>query len=161
MNARTEPAIVVREAVPDDAETIAVLMAEMDDEPASRVDASAVRQVMMEMRAYPNFRVYLALDLTGSPIGTFSLMVFCSPSHQGTRQGMLDAVVVTRSQRGQGVGRAMLRHALTMAASMGCYKLALSSNLKRVDAHRFYEELGFQQHGISFSIPLTPSRQKS
>jgi GNAT superfamily N-acetyltransferase len=158
MNARTEPAIVVREAIAEDAETIAALMAEMDDVPAAEADASAIRHVIAEMSAYPDHRVYLALDLAGTPVGTFSLMIFCSPSHQGARQGMLDGVVVTRAQRGQGVGRAMLRHALTMAASAGCYKLALSSNLKRVDAHRFYEDIGFQQHGISFSIPIASGR---
>ena len=32
----------------------------------------------------------------------------------------------------------------------GCYKLALSSNLKRADAHRFYDSLGFERHGFSF-----------
>jgi len=34
--------------------------------------------------------------------------------------------------------------------SAGCYKLALSSNLKRAGAHRFYDSLGFERHGFSF-----------
>lgn len=154
MSTLKTPGIVVREAGPDDADTLAALMAEMDDEADARVDAGHMRKIMANMAAYPDFRAYLALSDTGTPVGTFTLMVFSSPSHGGARQAMLDAVVVTRSRRGQGVGGAMLQHALNIAAASGCYKMTLSSNLKRVDAHRFYEDLGFRQHGISFSIPL-------
>jgi hypothetical protein len=46
----------------------------------------------------------------------------------------------------------MIQEAMRIAANSGCYKLALSSNLKRADAHRFYQSLGFHQHGISFAI---------
>jgi GNAT superfamily N-acetyltransferase len=154
MNTLNTPEISIREASPHDADTLVALLAEMDDEPERRMDAAHMREIMADMAAYPDFRAYLALDDSGAAVGTFTLMVFTSPSHDGARQAMLDSVVVTRSRRGQGVGRAMLRHALNMAAASGCYKMTLSSNLKRVDAHRFYEDLGFRQHGISFGIPL-------
>ena len=36
--------------------------------------------------------------------------------------------------------------------SHGCYKMALSSNLRRKDAHQFYEHLGFKQHGVSYNL---------
>jgi GNAT superfamily N-acetyltransferase len=155
MNTVETPDIFVREAGPQDADTLAALLAEMDDEPERRMDPEHMRKIMADMAAYPDFRAYLALDGSGAAVGTFTLMVFTSPSHDGARQAMLDSVVVTRSRRGQRVGRAMLRHALNIAAASRCYKMTLSSNLKRVDAHRFYEDIGFRQHGISFSIPLT------
>lgn len=148
------PDITVREVRAVDAELLAALQSEMDDDAAEVADAARMREVLSEMTKYPEFRAYLACDRDGAPVGTFSLMVFCSPSHQGTWQALLDAVVVTRAQRGRGVGEAMLRHALRLAAAAGCYKLSLSSNLKRMDAHRFYEGLGFSRHGVSFSIPL-------
>jgi GNAT superfamily N-acetyltransferase len=81
-------------------------------------------------------------------------MIFASPSQGGQPQALLDAVVVSRAQRGHGIGEAMVREALLMARQAGCYKLILSSNLKRRDAHRFYEQLGFRQHGISYGMPL-------
>ena len=46
----------------------------------------------------------------------------------------------------------MMAHAVQQARAAGCYKLALSSNAKRVAAHAFYESLGFAQHGLSFVI---------
>jgi GNAT superfamily N-acetyltransferase len=47
-----------------------------------------------------------------------------------------------------------LRHALAEARERGCYKLALSANMKRDRAHAFYEALGFRRHGYSFLVEL-------
>ena len=44
----------------------------------------------------------------------------------------------------------------------GCYKLSLSTNLRRKEAHAFYESLGFQKHDYSYSVELyTQSRSKT
>ena len=39
------------------------------------------------------------------------------------------------------------------------YKLVLSSNAKRERAHAFYESLGFERHGVSFRLNLSPVTQ--
>lgn len=149
--------ITVREATPGDAGAIARLQSEMDDLnfDESGFDGLAMREILLDMTGYPFFRAYLATDEEGRPVGTFSLLVFHSPSHQGTKQAMLDAVVVTRTSRGRGIGIAMIERALQIAGDAGCYKVMLSSNLKRMDAHRFYESIGFTQHGVGFSILLS------
>jgi GNAT superfamily N-acetyltransferase len=46
----------------------------------------------------------------------------------------------------------MMEHARALAREAGCYKLALSSNQKRVEAHAFYERIGFERHGFSFVV---------
>lgn len=150
--------IRIREAVLADADVIAALQAEMDDAFSGRrrPDGGRMRAVLAEMQRYPDFRCYLATDDEGKAVGTFSLMVFCSPSHEGENQAMLDAVVVTAGMRGRGVGEQMIREAMRIAADAGCYKMMLSSNLKRADAHRFYERLGYRQHGFSFTIDICP-----
>lgn len=157
MNTDTLTKITVREAGTEDAEVLARLQAEMDDRTlvGDAYEVAAMREVLLDMAAYPFFKAYLVQDANGEVVGTFSLLVFGSPSHQGTRQALLDAVVVTRSRRGEGIGEAMLNEALRIASDAGCYKMMLSSNLKRMDAHRFYERLGFSQHGVGFSILLS------
>jgi GNAT superfamily N-acetyltransferase len=61
-----------------------------------------------------------------------------------------DLPAVLPSRQGQSIGRAMMEHAREACRQAGCYKLALSSNLRREDAHRFYDSLGFERHGFSF-----------
>lgn len=149
------PRVTVRQATPDDAETLVALLAEMDNEPTRAVtlDGAGARQIMANMAAYPYFRTFLVYA-DGVAVGTFSLLAFCSLTHEGTQQAVMDAVVIRRACRGQGIGSVMLDHAVRIAGEAGCYKIALSSNLKRMDAHRFYKNFGFTQHGISLAIPV-------
>ena len=38
--------------------------------------------------------------------------------------------------------------------ALGCYKVTLSSGLKRSGAHAFYESMGFRCHGFSYLLSL-------
>jgi GNAT superfamily N-acetyltransferase len=51
----------------------------------------------------------------------------------------------------------MVAYALARSREKNCYKLNLSSNKDRIDAHRFYEKLGFERHGHSFALFLEDS----
>jgi GNAT superfamily N-acetyltransferase len=46
----------------------------------------------------------------------------------------------------------MMDDAMAHCREAGCYKMVLSSNLKREKAHLFYERLGFERHGVSFRV---------
>lgn len=91
----------------------------------------------------------------GVAVGTYTLAILPTLCHVGTPTALVESVVVAPEQRGQQLGELMMRHACDQAAAAGCYKLALSSNRRRLDAHRFYRRLGFQEHGISFAIDPT------
>ncbi|MGN6389408.1 MAG: GNAT family N-acetyltransferase [Burkholderiaceae bacterium] len=154
--------LVFRVAGPDDAAALCRLLRDMDEDamddaaeaPVSTeaaADVEAVRKTLAAMAGYPDFHAWLAL-LDGVPVATFSLLIFPGLSHGGASQAVLDAVVVTRALRGKGIGEEMICQAMRLAAEAGCYKLSLSSNLKRQGAHRFYAALGFREHGVSFHI---------
>ena len=56
----------------------------------------------------------------------------------------------------------MMQVAMEQCRAAGCYKLSLSTNLRRKEAHAFYESLGFQKHDYSYSVELyTQSRSKT
>ena len=73
-------------------------------------------------------------------------------AHQGTPSGVVEDVVVSGAVQSRGIGRRMMAFARERCVARGCYKMALSSNLKRERAHQFYEEIGFEKHGYSFRI---------
>ena len=58
---------------------------------------------------------------------------------RGTPAGIVEDVAVLPAMQGRGVGRAMMKHAREQCRLAGCYKLALSSNMQREAAHRFYD----------------------
>jgi GNAT superfamily N-acetyltransferase len=147
--------LAIRPAIDEDLPLITRLLAEMDG--AAPLPPARAAAIFREMARYPFHRCYLAFD-GDEPVGTFSLVVFPTLVHDGKREALVDGVVVTAARRGEGIGAAMMREAMRLAAEAGCYKLALSSNAKRADAHRFYEALGFTRHGVSFSIDPTHGR---
>lgn len=109
--------------------------------------------IFRRMGGYPDYALYVALS-GGEVVGSFALLIMDNLAHLGARSAIVEDVCVDERHRGQGIGRAMMTHAIERARACGCYKLSLSSNVARPDAHAFYRALGFQQHGLSFVVPL-------
>ena len=47
-----------------------------------------------------------------------------------------------------------MREAVARARALGCYRVQLTSNARREDAHRFYERLGFSPTHVGFKMLL-------
>jgi GNAT superfamily N-acetyltransferase len=65
---------------------------------------------------------------------------------------VVENVVVSEASRGLGIGEALMRAAMMLARERNCYKLVLTSNRRRRDAHRFYERLGLTASHFGFRI---------
>jgi GNAT superfamily N-acetyltransferase len=66
--------------------------------------------------------------------------------------GLLEDVFVDESQRGSGIGTALVREVITAARDLGCYKLIATSRTSRPKVHDLYERLGFEEHGVEFRL---------
>jgi GNAT superfamily N-acetyltransferase len=142
----------LRPVASDELTLLAAILAELDDDPP--IPLGQLHARLEEMRRYPNYECYLAVGEDGTVVGSLSMIVFPVLARGLSSEAILEAVVVRAPYRGQGFGRAMMSAAMALAADKGAYKLALSSNLRRLDAHRFYEGMGFTRHGVSFSIDV-------
>jgi GNAT superfamily N-acetyltransferase len=142
--------LVLRAASAKDLPMILSLYAQpdMDDKLLSSEKALAMYNKMM---AYPNYAIYIALS-EEQIVGTFAILITPSLLHQDKSFAIVEDVMVAPKTQGKGVGKFMMNSALQVAAENDCYKLVLSSNLKRVIAHNFYKALGFQQVGASFLV---------
>ncbi|MCL2768089.1 MAG: GNAT family N-acetyltransferase [Synergistaceae bacterium] len=129
------------------------LLVENDDKILTVDDA---RVIFNKMRSYPDYNVYVA-EVDGKIAGTFALAIMDNLAHMGSKSGLIEDVVVAESFQGQGIGKQMMMFAVEICKGKSCYKVALSSNLKRKDAHKFYEKIGFKIHGYSFTMELEDS----
>ena len=57
----------------------------------------------------------------------------------------ISGFIVDGEQRGKGVGHALMREAERWTVLRGFSILRLKTNIVRVEAHRFYENLGFER----------------
>ncbi|MGY4827063.1 GNAT family N-acetyltransferase [Sphaerotilaceae bacterium SBD11-9] len=117
-------------------------------------DEAVARSAWDRMRlAVPGVKVFIARR-AGIAVGTCTFFVLPLLAHAGAPEAIVEDVAVHPEAQGQGIGRALMQHAMGLAREAGCYKLALSSNQRRTEAHAFYERLGFERHGFSFVVTL-------
>lgn len=115
------------------------------------------QDIFLEMTRDARHKVYVA-QRDGRIVGSFSLVFVAGLPHGGRESCLVEDVVVERAEQRGGIGRRMMQFAMAQSAQRGCYKLSLSSHLKRDQAHRFYEGLGFDKHGYSFLIAPAAER---
>jgi GNAT superfamily N-acetyltransferase len=93
-------------------------------------------------------------EADGEVVGTFSLCFIPNISNRGGRVAQIESVHVAEKVRGRGVGEQMLRWAIAESRRRGCVRLQLTSNKSRIDAHRFYERLGFEKSHEGMKLAL-------
>jgi GNAT superfamily N-acetyltransferase len=145
--------ILIRQASEADLEGVlrAYSKAGIDSEQPFNLEEA--RSHFQRFAAYPSYRLFVAVQ-DETVVGVYSLIILDNLAKRGRAAGVVESVAVLPERQGQGIGRAMMRHAMEECRKAGCYKLTLSSNLKREAAHRFYDSLGFERHGYSFLVEL-------
>lgn len=71
--------------------------------------------------------------------------------HRRTRVGRITSLVVDGRYRRHGIGRTLVDAAERALAEQGCGLVEVSSNLARIDAHAFYEALGYARSSYRFA----------
>ena len=113
----------------------------------------AYEQAFAEIESDPNNMVYVAED-GGDVIGCLQITFIANLSFEGGKRALIEAVRITDSHQGQGLGRAIMNYAIDVAREKKCKIVQLTSNTQRSDAIRFYEQLGFQPSHVGFKLYL-------
>jgi GNAT superfamily N-acetyltransferase len=144
--------IIICEATEVHLPAILLLYAQLGGQDNGTVlDLKEASRTFERLKAYPDYRIYVALA-DSKVVGTFALLIMDNIAHSCAKSAILEDVVVEEKMRAQGVGKKMMTFAGELCREKRCYKMTLSSNLHRVQAHLFYESLGYERHGYSYSI---------
>jgi ribosomal protein S18 acetylase RimI-like enzyme len=101
----------------------------------------------------PKAFLYVA-TIENRVVGTFQMNVLRHLTHGGRHVAQIEAVAVSTSWRGQGIGTEMIRFALAEARRLGCVRAQLTSQKRRGRALAFYETLGFERTHEGLKIKL-------
>jgi GNAT superfamily N-acetyltransferase len=149
------PSVSVRLATESDLPRLIELYSQLELDPSREESRAEVlpsyRNAFAAIAADPNQQLFVA-EAGGRVAGTACLIVMPNLTHKGRPYALIENVVVDASQRSTGIGQALMRHLIDRALSAGCYKVALTSNFQREQAHRFYEKLGFITRQRAFRI---------
>jgi GNAT superfamily N-acetyltransferase len=152
----------LRRAAADDLDAILGLLA---DDPISAArgdtgsadDRPAYERAFAAIDADPAQQLLVA-TLGDEVVGTMQLTVIPGLARVGASRLQIEAVRVSARRRNHGIGAAMIRWAVAQAPSLECALVQLTSDAARVDAHRFYERLGFSASHVGFKLAVPPAR---
>ena len=106
-----------------------------------------------QMEGNPYFE-WIVGELDGRIVATLQLIFIPSLSYQGGLRAQVESVRVDAPLRSQGIGKIMMEWAMERARQRGAHIMQLSTHKTRLDAHRFYERLGFSGSHIGMKISL-------
>jgi GNAT superfamily N-acetyltransferase len=139
------PPIHVRPAADADAAPIAALMGELgyDSTPEQ------VRTRLARVAGNDDYAAFVA-EADGEVLGFLGLQRGWVYEHDRPF-ARLTALVVAERARRRGVGVRLVELADGWARERGAFVLMLTTNVRREEAHRFYEALGFSRTGYRYA----------
>lgn len=82
-------------------------------------------------------------ELDGTAAATAQLTFVPGLAHGGAWRAIVESVHVRADLRGRGLGKQLMAAMIERARERGAAMISLTSDRRRVDAHRFYEQIGF------------------
>ncbi|MFC0588661.1 GNAT family N-acetyltransferase [Novosphingobium aquiterrae] len=150
--------LTFRRARAVDVATIVALLA--DDMLGAAREASADAEAQLaylaafgEIDADPNQLLAVA-ELNGEIVGTLQLTFIPGLSRHGSKRGIIEAVRVASDSRSKKIGEAMIAWAIEQCRERRCRLVQLTTDKARIDAHRFYDRLGFEASHIGYKLAL-------
>jgi GNAT superfamily N-acetyltransferase len=151
------PRLTIRRARQADLPRIVELLSQLslgdDRDPPTLPLPEGYRVAFRQIEADPRQQLLVA-EVDGQVVGTATLGIVPNLSYRGRPWAFVESIVIDHPARGRGYGEALLRYAIEEARRAGCYKVSLTSNKRRSEAHRFYEKLGFVATHEGFRLQL-------
>ncbi|MFD4602924.1 GNAT family N-acetyltransferase [Streptomyces sp. NPDC058464] len=145
----------IRTAVADDIPAIVGMLADdpLGAQRESPDDLAPYLSALERLSADPNQQLVVAVR-EGRIVGTLQLTVIPGLSRRGATRSIIEGVRIHADERGSGLGTRFIEWAIDESRRQGCQLVQLTSDTSRIDAHRFYERLGFTASHVGFKLEI-------
>lgn len=118
--------------------------------PSPELKTEKAKEILKKMNTQGS-RVFVAIGTDKKILASITLMIEHKLIRGGSKAAHIEDVVTHTFARGQGIARALIEQAISMAKEEGCYKIVLDSchALKE-----FYEKRGFKENGPFMRMDL-------
>lgn len=96
----------------------------------------------------------IVAELGAEVVGMLQLTFIPGLSRGGMLRAQIESVRVSSEHRGHQIGRSLFNHAIGLAREAGCGLVQLTTDKRRPDALRFYEDLGFEASHEGMKLKL-------
>lgn len=149
--------ISFKEADSNDLEAIVNLLANDElgriRENASLPLLSNYIDVFHKIKDDPNAYLFVGVS-EHNIIAVAQLNILHYLTYQGGSRALIEGVRVHHEYRGKGIGKIFFQYLIEISKDKGCHLVQLTTDKKRPEAYKFYENLGFKATHEGFKLHL-------
>ena len=86
-------------------------------------------------------------------VGMISI-VFLPRLNRTTLEMYIPELIVLQKYQNQGIGKQLITSCIKLAKEKNCHRIRLESGNQRKNSHTFYNNIGFEQSSLSFTLNL-------
>lgn len=122
-------------------------------ESATPDDDSMYVNAFNAIAADPNNDLVI-VERDGAVVGFLQMTLIPGLGRKGATRLQIESIRVSAGHRNQGIGAALIGHAINLGRRRGAVLAQLTTDKRRGDAHRLYERLGFEASHEGYKMPL-------
>jgi GNAT superfamily N-acetyltransferase len=146
--------ITIRESIYDDIPSLLELLYELGrPKPQKNNELEKFTKLLKNYMQEDDKKILVAQIDNSKIIGMIS-MVFLSRLNQNTLEMYVPELIVSQNYHSKGIGKKLINFSIKLGKEKQCHRIRLESGNQRVESHKFYKHLGFEDSSIFFTKNL-------
>ena len=146
--------ITIRESTYDDIPSLLELLDELGrPKPQKDNDLEKFTALLKNYMQEDDKKILVAQIDNSKIIGMIS-MVFLSRLNQNTSEMYVPELIVSQNYRSKGIGKKLINFSIKLGKEKKCHRIRLESGNQRIESHKFYKHLGFEDSSVFFTKNL-------
>jgi GNAT superfamily N-acetyltransferase len=146
--------ITIRESTYDDIPSLLELLYELGrPKPQQDNELEKFTKLLKNYMQEDDKKILVAQIDNSKIIGMISL-VFLSRLNQNTLEMYVPELIVSQNYHSKGIGKKLINFSIEIGKEKKCHRIRLESGNQRIESHKFYKHLGFEDSSIFFTKNL-------
>jgi ribosomal protein S18 acetylase RimI-like enzyme len=146
--------ITIRESIYDDIPSLLELLYELGrPKPQKDSELEKFKKLLKNYIQDEDKKILVAQIDNSKIIGMIS-MVFLTRLNQNTLEMYIPELIISKNYHSKGIGKKLINSSIKLGKEKQCHRIRLESGNQRIESHKFYKHLGFEDSSISFTKNL-------
>ena len=146
--------ITIRESTYDDIPSLLELLYELGRPKPQQDNELEKFTTLLKNYIQEDDKKILVAQIDNSKIIGMISMVFLSRLNQNTSEMYVPELIVSQNYHSKGIGKKLINFSIELGKEKKCHRIRLESGNQRIESHKFYKHLGFEDSSIFFTKNL-------
>ncbi len=146
--------ITIRESTYDDMPSLLELLYELGRPKPQKENELEKFTALLKNYMQEDDKKILVAQIDNSKIIGMISMVFLSRLNQNTLEMYVPELIVSQNYHSKGIGKKLINFSIKLGKEKKCHRIRLESGNQRIESHKFYKHLGFEDSSVFFTKNL-------